>query len=192
MDLKLFLLLGCMALAVQAYNLEGSFVEQIDGDCMCMVYEVYCQQPDGDQPYNAKARQFCRQRSILPKGPKGRLAILNTAAIDTTVRDFIKDLLEKNPDCITKYGFWIGLFDREKEGEYYWIDGVALCDDFRNYAPGEPNNNDKQNKRGQDCTQLWYRFNHMGLWDDEYCNFRPKGIVCEIPDPYCHFGGHGN
>ncbi|XP_070567819.1 echinoidin-like [Ptychodera flava] len=154
---------------------------------MCMVYEVYCQQPDGDRPYNLKARQFCRQRSIEPQGPKGQLAILRNSEINDKVRWYIIDNGLDQPNCITKYGFWIGLSDRVQEGEYVWSDGVsAHPGNFSFYAPGEPNNNPKKHGDGQDCTQLWFRFGHDGKWDDEYCNQRPKGIVCEVPDPCCN------
>ncbi|XP_070567138.1 echinoidin-like [Ptychodera flava] len=191
MDLKLFLLcVICMVCASNEYELAGSFVEHIDDDdCRCMVYEFYCQQPDvvDVDNYNMDARQFCRQRKIEPLGPKGRLAILRTLEIDEKVRQFITDNGLDDSECIPKHGFWIGLSDRVHEDEYVWSDGVSLCPtDYRNYAPDEPNNDQNLHGAGQDCTQLWYRFGHGGKWDDEYCNQRPKGIVCEVPDPFCH------
>ncbi|XP_070567129.1 echinoidin-like [Ptychodera flava] len=187
MDLKILIILGCMAYSSYAYDMHSSFTEHIDGDCMCMVYEFYCQQPDDDHHYNMNARQFCRQRSIQEGGPKGRLAVLRTQDIDDKVRQHIQDNEIDGPDCITKYGFWIGLSDRVTEGEYVWSDGGSDCPtDYRNYADGEPNNNTKKTGAGQDCTQLWFRFGHNGKWDDEYCDYRPKGIVCEVPDPFCH------
>ncbi|XP_070543934.1 low affinity immunoglobulin epsilon Fc receptor-like [Ptychodera flava] len=92
------------------------------------------------------------------------------------------------PPCITKFGFWIGLDDRFEEGEYIWSDGSPLCPPccYTNWARGEPNDNKKKDPLGQDCVQLWFRGSHNGKWDDEYCNYRPKGIVCEIPDPHCY------
>ncbi|XP_070569284.1 echinoidin-like [Ptychodera flava] len=170
------------------YELAGSFTVNIDdGDCMCMVYEFYCQQPDNVDHYNMDARQFCRQRKIEPRGPNGQLAILRTPEIDDMVRLYILYHGLDQPDCITKYGFWIGLSDRVTEGEYVWSDGDSLCpSDFTNYAPDEPNNDQNLHGAGQDCTQLWFRFGYHGMWDDEYCNQRPKGIVCEVPDPFCH------
>ncbi|XP_070542871.1 low affinity immunoglobulin epsilon Fc receptor-like [Ptychodera flava] len=155
---------------------------------MCMKYEIYCQQPNDDHNYNMNARQYCRSRSIEDLGPKGRLAIFRNETIASKVRQFIMDNDLHEPPCITKYGFWIGLSDRIHEGEYVWSDGVSLChEDYRNWAPGEPNNNtNKKPSIGQDCVQLWFRFDNDGQWDDEYCDVKPKGFICEIPDPYCH------
>ncbi|XP_070543946.1 echinoidin-like [Ptychodera flava] len=162
--------------------------ECVNDDCNCMVYKVFCQQDTTVRPYQQKAAEFCSTLSIQPGGPPGRLASLRTLAIDNAIRGHITSNGMDTSSCIPKYGFWIGLRDGATEGEYFWSDGGALCPfDFRNWAPGEPNNNTKKNTEdGQDCVQLWFRFGHGGLWDDEYCDFRPKGIICEIPDPFCH------
>ncbi|XP_070573890.1 echinoidin-like [Ptychodera flava] len=195
MDLKLVLLLGCMVYVTNAkskkkvveYTLGGSFTEQLDDGCNCMKYEVYCQQPRKDHHYNMNARQFCRSRSIHPLGPKGRLAVLNNPSIDSKVRKFIIENNLHGPKCITKYGFWIGLSDRAHEGEFAWSDGGSFCDgDYSNWAPDEPNNSKNRKGSGQDCVQLWFRYDYEGLWDDEYCDVRPKGFICEVPDPRCH------
>ncbi|XP_070532436.1 lectin BRA-3-like isoform X2 [Ptychodera flava] len=166
---------------------DGSFVEHVDGDCMCMKYLFYCQQPDDSHPYYATAQAVCNSKFIQPGGPTGRLAVLRNSYIDNKVRKYITDNNLHDRSCITKFGFWIGLEDTLNEGEFIWPDGESQCqDDYSNWAPREPNNNIKKDNGGQDCVQLWFRFGHNGKWDDEYCDFRPKGFVCEIPDPYCH------
>ncbi|XP_077990639.1 hepatic lectin-like [Glandiceps talaboti] len=100
-------------------------------------------------------------------------------------------------ECIQQFGFWIGLGDKDKEGQYVWDDGTSLCSTlFTDWAKKEPNNNEKKDVNGQDCVQLWYRQrtkDMWGKWDDEYCAFREKGFICEYTIPYCdyttYFGG---
>ncbi|XP_070559747.1 perlucin-like protein [Ptychodera flava] len=116
----------------------------------------------------------------------GYLANLVDSEIDSMVKNFIADKGLDGPPCIKKYGFFIGLSDATTEGTYVWSNGNPICPgSFTNWAPGEPNNNTRKDPAGQDCVQLWYRFGHNGLWDDEYCNFRPKGYICEIPNHCC-------
>ncbi|XP_070574805.1 perlucin-like protein [Ptychodera flava] len=189
MELKLILLLGCMVYVTNAatkYMMGASFTENINGGCDCMKYEVYCQQPSNDHHYYMRAIQHCRSRSILPLGPKGRLAVLKDPLIASKVVQFIRAKELHKPPCINKYGFWIGLSDRAKEGKFVWSDGKALCsDDDANWAPGQPDNTQTKKTSGQDCVQLWFRNGYEGQLDDEYCDFRPKGFICEIPDPHC-------
>ncbi|XP_070559598.1 echinoidin-like [Ptychodera flava] len=163
-------------------------VDEDGTGCMCTSYEVYCQQPKNDRPYQRNAAAFCATRSVQHYGPTGRLAVLRTSSIDQRVREFIMESNLDERGCITRFGFWIGLSDQAEEGEYTWSDGEGFCGtDYRNWAAGEPNNNDRRSKTtGQDCVQLWFRFGHNGLWDDEYCDFRQKGFICQIPDPKCH------
>ncbi|XP_070543809.1 C-type lectin domain family 19 member A-like [Ptychodera flava] len=184
------LFLACVA-TCYAQGPASTFTLQLEScekaTCDCMKYEIYCQQGRADRPYQQRAAELCSTRSVLPGGPTGRLATLHTPEIDKAIRDHItNNKLDVSP-CILRYGFWIGLGDSAVEGEHTWSDGRALCDsDYRNWAPREPNNNKKKDPLGQDCVQLWFRFGNGGKWDDEYCDFRPKGIVCEIPDPHCH------
>ncbi|XP_070543088.1 C-type lectin domain family 19 member A-like isoform X2 [Ptychodera flava] len=163
---------------------DGSFVEHVDGDCMCMKYEFYCQQPDYTHPYYASAEHACSLKFVQPGGPTGRLAVLRNSYIDNKVRQYIVDNNMDGPHCITKFGFWIGLEDTLNEGEFIWSDGESHCqDDYSNWAPGEPNNNPKKDDSGQDCVQLWFRFGHNGKWDDDYCDFRPRVLSVKYQIP---------
>ncbi|XP_070532391.1 perlucin-like protein [Ptychodera flava] len=131
--------------------------------------------------YYGYAEAKCRERG-------GSLANLVDAQIDSMVRAFIAGNGLDGPPCINKptWGFFIGLTDADSEGTYVWNNGIEICGNgFTNWAPGEPNNNTNKDKDGQDCVQLWYRRGYDGLWDDEYCNFRPKGFICEIPNHCC-------
>ncbi|XP_070558459.1 perlucin-like protein [Ptychodera flava] len=159
--------------------------------CLCKRYEVHCEMPEdansGEFTYYGYAADQCDQRG-------GYLANLDNPEIDTLVKNFISKEGLGGPPCINKpsFGFFIGLTDSGTEGTYVWNNGNVICeDDFTNWAPGEPNNNTNLNpEEGQDCVQLWYRFGHDGLWDDEYCNQRVKGYICEIPTHCCCSEGY--
>ncbi|XP_078000060.1 echinoidin-like [Glandiceps talaboti] len=127
-----------------------------------------------------EAQQFCEGLD-----PPGILANLKTKEIDEAVRHFIMEQEMNNQDCVHHYGFWIGLGDAEEEGNYVWSDGDPMCEgSYTNWAPGEPDNNDKHDPDGQDCVQLWFRSGNKLLWDDEYCDYRAKGLVCEVSIDY--------
>ncbi|XP_033985758.1 C-type lectin domain family 4 member F-like [Trematomus bernacchii] len=60
-----------------------------------------------------------------------------------------------------KNRIWIGLTDRDTEGEWKWVDGTQLTTRF--WHSGEPNN--YQNKN-EDCVNI----NHyQNSWNDEVC-----------------------
>ncbi|XP_070578879.1 macrophage mannose receptor 1-like [Ptychodera flava] len=126
-------------------EIPGSYVKHFDENCMCMLYEFYCQQPDDDHPYYANAEAYCNTRFVQNGGPRGRLAVLRKSVVDLKIREFIMYNNLDGPPCITKFGFWIGLEDTLNEDEFIWSDGESHCqDDYRNWAPGEPNNNTKK------------------------------------------------
>ncbi|XP_035613648.2 CD209 antigen-like protein 2 [Oncorhynchus keta] len=70
----------------------------------------------------------------------------------------------------TKNNVWIGLTDSVTEGTWKWVDGTPLT--TANWERGQPNGN---NGTDQDCGEIW---NHSGLWNDEKCSIKNKGI-CE-------------
>ncbi|XP_055057575.2 mannose-binding protein C-like [Misgurnus anguillicaudatus] len=70
--------------------------------------------------------------------------------------------LSKNP--------FIGVTDRDKEGQFVDIDGKPLT--FTNWAFGQPDNFQKT----QHCGTIIVE---SGLWDDASCN-EPRPIMCEI------------
>lgn len=55
--------------------------------------------------------------------------------------------------------WWLGLSDRESEGDFRWTDGSTT--DFTNWAGGEPND-----VNGEDCAQL----TASGQWNDLPCD----------------------
>ncbi|XP_006825857.1 C-type lectin mannose-binding isoform-like [Saccoglossus kowalevskii] len=78
-------------------------------------------------------------------------------------------------------GFWIGLNDIRNEGVYTWSNGGSFCQNVTAlpWGAGEPNNNEKLREEGQDCIQL--RKSQAFALDDDYCDHRAKGFICEIP-----------
>ncbi|XP_065133227.1 mannose-binding protein A-like isoform X2 [Paramisgurnus dabryanus] len=65
---------------------------------------------------------------------------------------------------------FIGVTDRDKEGQFVDIDGKLLT--FTNWASGQPDNYEKT----QHCGTIIVE---SGLWDDASCN-EPRPIMCEI------------
>ncbi|XP_077867226.1 sushi, nidogen and EGF-like domain-containing protein 1 [Saccoglossus kowalevskii] len=125
----------------------------------------------------AKAKTKCEMDG-------GRLATLNTHHIYKTVRQYI---LTNALDEEVNKGFWIGLNDRDSEGNFVWSDGSTLePGDFSRWAADQPNDNHQGDPiNGQDCVQLWAE--RALKWDDDYCGDNPegekrkKGYICEIP-----------
>ncbi|XP_056441866.1 C-type mannose receptor 2-like [Gadus chalcogrammus] len=66
---------------------------------------------------------------------------------------------------------WIGLSDRETEGEWKWVDGSGL--NFRNWGKDEPDGGDKI----EECAEQHGR-ELPKIWNDDFCN-RPNFWICE-------------
>lgn len=112
----------------------------------------------------------------------GRLAMLKTRSIDRLVINYIR---QNDLESHVNTGFWIGLNDRDNEGDYVWSDDEAVS--YTNWADGEPDDNDKRDTNGQDCVQLWKSDDLK--WDDDYCGDGPfgrkKGFICEYIKQDC-------
>ena len=62
--------------------------------------------------------------------------------------------------------FWIGLSDRQVEGEFRWVNGEPLS--YQNFAPGEPNNTTPEGKE-EDFVALALDPSYnpvIGYWND--------------------------
>ena len=80
-------------------------------------------------------------------------------------------------DNMVEQGFdstWIGLTDRQTEGDFEWADGAQL--DYENWDRGEPNNNSGDG--GEDCASILTDRGRASFWDDRPCN-RAYSFVCE-------------
>ncbi|XP_070577085.1 perlucin-like protein [Ptychodera flava] len=147
--------------------------------CPSSKYEVFCQQDQHDQTGNSSMTYY-EEAEAACEARNGTLATLKDAASFQAVQNLIlANMLHRAP-CINTHGFWIGLDDRDAENNFRWSDNTTLGNSFVNWAGGEPNNKVKLDSEGQDCVQLWFRGSRTGQWDDEYCNVRPKGFVCEM------------
>ncbi|XP_077048329.1 hepatic lectin-like, partial [Agelaius phoeniceus] len=77
--------------------------------------------------------------------------------------------------------FWIGLTDRNSEGNWEWVDGTDYKSSFTFWREGEPNDSGKN----EDCAHLWI----SGKWNDVHCTFECF-FVCERPlsqkSPFAH------
>ncbi|XP_068034969.1 hepatic lectin-like [Anomalospiza imberbis] len=68
--------------------------------------------------------------------------------------------------------FWIGLTDRNSEGNWEWVDGTDSKSSFTFWREGEPNDSGNN----EDCAHLWI----SGKWNDVHCTFECF-FVCERP-----------
>ncbi|XP_042620468.1 CD209 antigen-like protein E [Cyprinus carpio] len=104
------------------------------------------------------SRQYCRDRGA-------DLVIINTEE----KQRFISSLVSER--------VWIGLSDREQEGNMKWVDNSTLKQGF--WLKGEPNNSGGN----EDCIELNYYREKMELsplnnWNDLLCSEKKRGI-CE-------------
>lgn len=67
--------------------------------------------------------------------------------------------------------WWIGLNDRDTEGEYVWSSGASF--DFEAWNEGEPNNYDND----ENCVEM---YSNTGLWNDVLCR-NEQGFICSFP-----------
>ncbi|XP_062975007.1 hepatic lectin-like [Elgaria multicarinata webbii] len=70
--------------------------------------------------------------------------------------------------------YWIGLSDKNVEGEWKWIDGTDYRTTFKKWTRGEPNDAGER----EDCAQI----HAVGEWNDVGCNSK-SFYVCEKPLP---------
>ncbi len=89
----------------------------------------------------------------------GHLAIINTEEENTLLSGFLET-----------QAAWIGLSDKDVEGDFHWVDGSAPS--YSKWYPGQPNDYGI----GQDCVELLSN----GLWNDQYCH-KHLEFIMEIP-----------
>ncbi|KAM3924442.1 hepatic lectin-like isoform 2-T2 [Leptodactylus fuscus] len=65
--------------------------------------------------------------------------------------------------------YWIGLTDKEEEGNWTWVDGTDYTSSYKSWMKNEPNN-----LSVEDCGQVWKE----GNWNDKACNENSLSI-CE-------------
>ncbi|XP_072038339.1 echinoidin-like [Amphiura filiformis] len=78
-------------------------------------------------------------------------------------------------------GVWLGMEDRESEGNYTWSDGSSV--NLYYWVPGQPTNrmiDDTGN--GEDCIMMWKTemFNTVDKWNDAPCYYLFP-FICKMP-----------
>ena len=71
-------------------------------------------------------------------------------------------------NTLTDGKWWIGLNDRDTEGEYIWENESPF--DFESWNEGEPNNYDGD----ENCVEM---YSNTGLWNDVHCR-NEQGFIC--------------
>ncbi|XP_053533494.1 CD209 antigen-like protein C [Ictalurus punctatus] len=104
-----------------------------------------------------ESRQDCRERGA-------DLVIINS---NEKWEFIIKHLGDKNRA-------WIGLSDRDTEGEWKWVDGTELKSGTGYWYGGEPNNQ----HNNEDCAEIW-TFPDKKAWNDRPCSEK-QWWICEI------------
>ncbi|XP_017316718.1 CD209 antigen-like protein C isoform X1 [Ictalurus punctatus] len=104
-----------------------------------------------------ESREDCRERGA-------DLVIINSAEEWEFI---IKQLGESNRA-------WIGLSDRDTEGEWKWVDGTELKSGTGYWYKGEPNNQ----HNNEDCAEIW-TFPDKKAWNDRPCSEK-QWWICEI------------
>ena len=111
-----------------------------------------------DDPANNRSVRLGRSIYTFVPGPTwddaesqaqalgGHLVTLNDAVEDRFLHQFFGD------------GYWIGLTDRDGEGNWQWANGEPVT--YTNWWQGEPNNN------GGRQNYAWYWWGRGGKWDD--------------------------
>ncbi|XP_067098585.1 CD209 antigen-like isoform X1 [Osmerus mordax] len=101
-----------------------------------------------------ESRQDCRQRGA-------RLVIINS---------------EKEQELLTLLNIrvWIGLWDKNSNRVWKWVDGASL-DNGRYWKVGEPNN---YGGTSEDCVEIRPENDGLMNWNDDKCSFQ-KNWVCE-------------
>ncbi|XP_070560954.1 C-type lectin domain family 19 member A-like [Ptychodera flava] len=70
--------------------------------------------------------------------------------------------------------FWIGLNDRDFEGNFVWIDGTPVT--YTNWHDGEPNDS---GIGGEDCVEVDGTRSDPWKWNDNSCG-NEQPFVCKI------------
>ncbi|XP_019633711.1 PREDICTED: C-type lectin domain family 4 member M-like isoform X2 [Branchiostoma belcheri] len=115
------------------------------------------------------ASAYCKRQGV-----GGNLAMPK----DRNINDFLIQL--KNAKS-SKWAFWFGLNDRQREGKWKWNDGTSLGS-YNYWSPIEPNNGGKsfwgQYKNPEDCAEYFRKKWKKSNWNDAPCHLL-RYFICE-------------
>jgi glucose/arabinose dehydrogenase len=114
---------------------------------------------NGDRYFLTSGALTWEQAQAEAQSRGGNLVTINNAAEETWLRQTFG----------TTEGFWIGINDRDVEGQFRWVSGEAVT--YTNWAPGEPNNW----QGNQDFGRM--NFGSSRRWDDDGPTARFRGII---------------
>ena len=105
------------------------------------------------------ARSYCKELS-------GELLNVHSKGQNDEIQQYSESLSWRN---------WIGLNDRDVEGNFTWSDGAAYH--YKYWSENEPNNT----FGSEDCVEI---FAHVsGRWNDQDCS-KSLNAVCKIQGTY--------
>ncbi|XP_066270583.1 uncharacterized protein [Branchiostoma lanceolatum] len=142
---------------------DGRLIKKGTGTC-----------PSGYHQNNGKCYRACLFRKTWHEasaycrslGQGGNLAMPK----DHSTNNFLIQL--KNARCKSG-GFWFGLNDKYREGQWKWVDGSSLGW-YKYWGPGEPNNV----HGGEDCAEYFPHYWRNSKWNDARCNEK-RYFICE-------------
>lgn len=86
----------------------------------------------------------------------GHLVMIKTA----DMQNYVYNTILSNSSVSGLASFWIGATDKDKEGDWRWVDGTTLASTYSNWNNGEPNDSN-----GEDYCQ-YYISSNKGKWND--------------------------
>ncbi|XP_077943115.1 uncharacterized protein LOC120830663 [Gasterosteus aculeatus] len=116
--------------------------------------------------YQPRPRPGAKQRSAVEN--KEHLVVLN----NVEELDYISKVVH------IKYHYWIGLVEREHEGQWSWVDGTDFNSTQTFWDDGQPDNWD-WSENGEDCAQIHASERRKRkMWNDADCHL-PNKYVCK-------------
>ena len=103
------------------------------------------------------ARSYCKELS-------GELFSIHSKGQNDEIQHYSKSFSRCN---------WIGLNDRDVEGNFTWSDGAAYH--YKHWSRNEPNNA----FGNEDCVEIFAHRSGNGRWNDQTCSKALKA-VCKI------------
>ena len=141
-------------------NKDNNCDGQIDENDVC---------PCPYRTFENKGYYFCGSAQ------KWRIAVDDCLVIGATLVSISTEaentFIAEQANALTEGKWWIGLNDRDEEGEYIWESGTTF--DFEAWNEGEPNNYEGS----ENCVEM---YSNSGVWNDVRCR-NEQGYICSNP-----------